>query len=60
MHVIDLSLTLRHGEGRLGLGVDFATPYSFSDCGWQVDFGLTVESGPFYWGAVWTWLLADW
>ena len=35
MHVIDLSLTLRHGEGRLGLSVDFATPYRFADCGWQ-------------------------
>ena len=35
MHVIDLSLTLRHGEGRLGLSVDFTTPYRFADCGWQ-------------------------
>ena len=35
MHVIDLSLTVDHGEGRLGQTVAFETPYSFAECGWQ-------------------------
>ena len=35
MDVIDLSVPVRHGEGRLGLQVEFATPYSYDSCGWQ-------------------------
>ncbi len=34
MHVIDLSIPVRHGDGRLGLEVAFATPYDFDNCGW--------------------------
>lgn len=33
--IIDLSLPIRHGEGRLGLTVSFSTPYTFENCGWQ-------------------------
>lgn len=33
--LIDLSIPVRHGEGRLGLEVKFATPYAFENCGWQ-------------------------
>jgi arylformamidase len=33
--LIDLSIPVRHGEGRLGLEVAFSTPYSFESCGWQ-------------------------
>ena len=40
MHVIDLSIPVRDGEGRLGLEVRFDTPYRFEDCGWQ---GSTVS-----------------
>jgi len=40
MHVIDLSITVRHGDGRLELPVVFETPYSFENCGWQ---GSTVS-----------------
>ena len=40
MHVIDLSIPVRDGEGRLGLEVRFETPYRFEDCGWQ---GSTVS-----------------
>ena len=39
MHVVDLSIPVRDGEGRLGLEVRFETPYRFEDCGWQ---GSTV------------------
>lgn len=35
MQVIDLSVTVRHGDGRLGLEVGFSTPYSFAEHGWQ-------------------------
>jgi arylformamidase len=35
MDVIDLSVPVRDGEGRLGLQVEFATPYSYESCGWQ-------------------------
>ena len=35
MHVIDLSIPVRHGEGRLGLEVSFDTPYNFPAHGWQ-------------------------
>lgn len=40
MHVIDLSIPVRDGDGRLGLEVRFETPYRFEDCGWQ---GSTVS-----------------
>jgi arylformamidase len=33
--LIDLSIPVRHGDGRLGLEVAFTTPYSFETCGWQ-------------------------
>lgn len=35
VHVIDLSVPIHHGDGRLGLTVEFATPYDFPDCGWR-------------------------
>ena len=35
MNVVDLSVPVRHGEGRLGLEVKFDTPYSYESCGWQ-------------------------
>jgi len=38
--LIDLSIPVRHGDGRLGLQVAFDTPYRFEDCGWQ---GSTVS-----------------
>lgn len=31
----DLSVTVRHGDGRLGLKVDFTTPYTYADVNWQ-------------------------
>ena len=34
-NLIDLSIPVRHGDGRLGLEVAFSTPYSFETCGWQ-------------------------
>ncbi len=34
MHVIDLSVPIAHGDGRLGLQVEFDTPYTFEKCGW--------------------------
>ena len=34
-NLIDLSIPVRHGDGRLGLEVAFSTPYSFDKCGWQ-------------------------
>lgn len=40
MHVIDLSIPVRDGDGRLGLEVRFDAPYRFEDCGWQ---GSTVS-----------------
>ena len=40
MHVIDLSIPVRDGDGRLGLEVRFETPYRFEDYGWQ---GSTVS-----------------
>src|SRR5262245_921057 len=33
--LIDLSIPIKDGEGRLGLENRFATPYSFENCGWQ-------------------------
>lgn len=33
--IIDLSVPIRHGEGRLGLTVNFDRPIRFSDIGWQ-------------------------
>jgi arylformamidase len=33
--LIDLSIPIRHGDGRLGLEVNFSTPYSYENCGWQ-------------------------
>lgn len=35
MRVVDLTIPIRDGDGRLGLEVAFATPYSFDNCGWQ-------------------------
>ena len=32
--IIDLSIPVRDGEGRLGLEVSFSTPYTFENCGW--------------------------
>lgn len=34
-NLIDLSIPVRHGDGRLGLEVQFSTPYSYETCGWQ-------------------------
>lgn len=31
----DLSVTIRHGDGRLGLQVGFTTPYTYADVNWQ-------------------------
>jgi arylformamidase len=31
----DLSVTIRHGDGRLGLKVGFTTPYTYEDVNWQ-------------------------
>ncbi len=33
--LIDLSIPVKHGDGRLGLEVRFGTPYTFENCGWQ-------------------------
>lgn len=33
--VIDLSVPIHHGDGRLGTTVEFGQPYSFSEVGWQ-------------------------
>ncbi|MDP6517424.1 MAG: cyclase family protein [Alphaproteobacteria bacterium] len=33
--LVDLSIPVRHGEGRLGLEVAFETPYRFEACGWR-------------------------
>lgn len=33
--LIDLSIPVKHGDGRLGLEVKFATPYTHENCGWQ-------------------------
>lgn len=35
MKLIDLSIPIRNGDGRLGLEVSFETPYSFDEHGWQ-------------------------
>ena len=35
MKMIDLSVPIRDGEGRLGLECKFDRPYTFEDCGWQ-------------------------
>lgn len=35
MKLIDLSLPIRNGDGRLGLEVKFETPYSYPEHGWQ-------------------------
>ena len=34
-NLIDLSIPIRHGDGRLGLEVQFSTPYSYDTCNWQ-------------------------
>ncbi|MEZ5830838.1 MAG: cyclase family protein [Dongiaceae bacterium] len=34
-NLIDLTIPVRHGDGRLGLEVAFSTPYSYENCGWQ-------------------------
>lgn len=31
----DLSVTVRHGDGRLGVQVGFTTPYTYEDVNWQ-------------------------
>ena len=47
MHVIDLSIPVRNGDGRLGLEVRFETPYRFEDCGYQRDPpSRTMPSAP--------------
>lgn len=33
--LIDLSIPVKHGDGRLGIEVKFAMPYTFENCGWQ-------------------------
>lgn len=38
--LIDLSIPVADGDGRLGLQVAFAQPYSYENCGWQ---GSTVS-----------------
>ena len=35
MKVIDLSIPIVHGDGRLGLAVSVEIPYTFENCGWQ-------------------------
>ena len=35
MKLIDLSVAIEHGAGRLGLECEFAEPYTFDNCGWQ-------------------------
>jgi arylformamidase len=35
MNIIDLSIPIESGDGRLGLEVEVATPYSFAEHGWQ-------------------------
>jgi kynurenine formamidase len=34
-NLIDLSIPIEHGAGRLGLQVDFATPFKYEDVNWQ-------------------------
>jgi arylformamidase len=34
MHIIDLSMPIHHGHGRLGLEVEFDFPYNYENCGW--------------------------
>ncbi len=34
-NLIDLSIPIRHGDGRLGLTVQVSTPYSYETCNWQ-------------------------
>ena len=33
--MIDLSIPVRHGDGRLGQQVNFTTPYTYDNCNWQ-------------------------
>jgi kynurenine formamidase len=33
--IIDLSIPIRHGDGRLGLSVEFSRPFTFENTGWQ-------------------------
>ncbi len=35
MKLIDLTIPIHHGDGRLNLEVQFETPYSFEEHGWQ-------------------------
>ncbi len=35
MHIIDLSLPVEGGAGRLKVDVSFSTPYRHDECGWQ-------------------------
>jgi kynurenine formamidase len=34
-NLIDLSIPIKHGDGRLGVAVNFDMPYTFENCGWQ-------------------------
>lgn len=34
MHVIDLSVPIHDGHGRLGIEVSFEAPFTFENCGW--------------------------
>jgi arylformamidase len=34
-NLIDLTIPIRNGDGRLGLHVEFTRPYTFENCGWQ-------------------------
>lgn len=34
MKIIDLSMPIHHGDGRLGLEVAFDFPYNYENCGW--------------------------
>ena len=35
MKIVDLSIPVRHGDGRLGLQVEFEQPFTFEEVGWQ-------------------------
>lgn len=34
-NIIDLSFPIKEGDGRLGLSVNFTTPYTYENCNWQ-------------------------
>jgi len=35
MKLVDLSVPIEHGAGRLGLECEFDSPFTFNNCGWQ-------------------------